>query len=57
MHDPAISVVNSSGEVVFAEAAERHLQYKRAFASVADDPVFIERVLQEYCEPEARSSP
>jgi len=53
MHDPAISVVNSSGEVVFAEAAERHLQYKRAFASVADDPVFIERVLQEYCEPEA----
>jgi hypothetical protein len=28
MHDPAISVVNSSGEVVFAEAAERHLQYK-----------------------------
>jgi carbamoyltransferase len=53
MHDAAICVVNSSGEVVFAEAAERHLQSKRAFASAADDPLFIERVLKEYCEPEA----
>jgi carbamoyltransferase len=53
LHDSAICVVNSSGDVVFAEAAERHLQSKRAFANVADDPVFIERVLQEYCERDA----
>jgi len=52
-HDPAIAVVDSAGRIVFAEAAERHLQYKRAFASVADDPVFVGRVLQKYIEPDA----
>jgi len=29
-HDPAMAIVGPDGEVLFAEAAERHLQYKRA---------------------------
>ena len=53
LHDPAIAVVDSEGRIVFAEAAERHLQYKRAFASIADDPVFVGRVLRDYTEPDA----
>lgn len=53
MHDSAVAVVDSAGRIVFAESAERHLQYKRAWASIADDPVFVGRVLQEYIEPDA----
>jgi carbamoyltransferase len=29
-HDPALAIVNSAGEVLFAEASERYLQNKRA---------------------------
>ncbi|MGA1474507.1 MAG: hypothetical protein ACO4AI_04930 [Prochlorothrix sp.] len=28
-HDPALAIVNSQGEITFAEAAERYLQTKR----------------------------
>ena len=30
LHDPSIAIVNSKGEVVFAEATERYVQNKRA---------------------------
>jgi predicted NodU family carbamoyl transferase len=33
-HDPALALVNSDGEVIFAEAAERCLKYKRAYGLV-----------------------
>ena len=29
-HDPAIAIIGPDGEVLFAEATERYLQYKRA---------------------------
>jgi carbamoyltransferase len=49
-HDPAISIVNSKGEVVFAEDLERYLQYKRAQQCVADNLYYIRKVINEYCE-------
>ncbi|HEX8906219.1 MAG TPA: carbamoyltransferase C-terminal domain-containing protein [Longimicrobiaceae bacterium] len=53
LHDPAVAVVNSAGEVVFAEGTERHLQSKRALNHVADPAFFIEDVVDRYCEPGA----
>jgi carbamoyltransferase len=53
-HDPAIAVVNSSGEVLFAEASERCLQNKRAICCAADIRETVRKVLTEYCDPQAR---
>ena len=52
-HDPAICIVNSRGEVVFAEAAERYLQDKRAMNCAPDHPTRIASLLEEYIEPGA----
>jgi carbamoyltransferase len=52
-HDPAIAVVNSDGEVLFAEASERPLQQKRAFCSAADLREVVRRILKDYCDPHA----
>lgn len=52
-HDPALAIVNSEGEVVFAEAAERHLQNKRAFNSPPDDIGRTRRLVEAYCRDEA----
>ncbi len=52
-HDPAIAVVNSSGQLVFAEAAERHFQTKRAFNCPPDTYVYINKIIESYCEPDA----
>jgi carbamoyltransferase len=49
-HDPAISIVNSSGEVVFAEDLERYLQNKRALQCVVDNLFYIRKLINEYCE-------
>ncbi|CAD5250758.1 Carbamoyltransferase [Bosea sp. 62] len=47
-HDPAIAIVNPSGEVLFAEAAERYLQYKRAPNCEPDTAVRMESLLKRY---------
>jgi len=52
-HDPAMAVVNSSGQIVFAEATERHLQSKRAQNCPPDNPTYVSQVLQRHCEPGA----
>src|SRR6185436_14885198 len=52
-HDPALAVVNSSGEVLFAEASERYLQNKRAICCAADVRQTVRRVITEYCDPKA----
>lgn len=52
-HDSAIAVVNSSGEVVFAEATERWLQNKRAIQASPDIPVRTGKLIDQYCEPDA----
>ncbi len=53
-HDPAIAIVSDDGELLFAEAAERNLQYKRGLNMVADPVPFISRLMQEYIAPDAR---
>ena len=50
-HDPAVAVVNSSGEVVFAEASERYLQDKRAQGCAADVRETVRRIIRDYCDP------
>jgi carbamoyltransferase len=50
-HDPAIAVVNSEGNVLFAEATERPLQQKRAFSAAADLREVVRRVLKDHCQP------
>jgi predicted NodU family carbamoyl transferase len=34
-HDPGIALVNSDGDILFAESAERSLPYKRAYGLAA----------------------
>jgi carbamoyltransferase len=52
-HDPAMAVVNSDGDVVYAEASERLLQHKRAMGLTADLRETVRRVIKEYCHPKA----
>jgi carbamoyltransferase len=52
-HDPAVAIVNSLGEVVFAEGSERYLQNKRALGAPPDDIVYIDQLLKRYCQPDA----
>lgn len=48
-HDPAIAIVDDTGAVAFAEAAERHLQYKRAPNCDADAFERLPHWLREHC--------
>ena len=52
-HDPAIAVVDSAGEVVFAEASERVVQDKRAIGCAADLRETVGRIVAEHCDPRA----
>ncbi|MBF0441154.1 MAG: carbamoyltransferase [Oligoflexales bacterium] len=49
-HDPAIAIMNSRGEVVFAEAAERYQQNKRGWNCLPEDLIRIKSLLKNYCE-------
>lgn len=50
-HDPAIAIVDSVGQIVFAEASERYLQDKRAWFGCPASPLWLERILADYTEP------
>lgn len=52
-HDPAIAIINSKGELVFAEATERYLQNKRAWNCVPDDLIRCKQLVRQYCEEDA----
>jgi carbamoyltransferase len=52
-HDSAIAIVNDHGEVVFAEATERYLQYKRAIGMPSDLFKRTADLVREYCDPDA----
>jgi carbamoyltransferase len=56
-HDSALAVVNSQGEVVFAEATERYLQYKRAINVRPDLCMRTMSVVRKHCEPGAELVP
>lgn len=49
-HDPSISIINGKGEVIFAEGTERHLQFKRALGCPADPVIWIDTILEKYCD-------
>lgn len=48
-HDPAIAIMNSRGEILFAEATERYLQSKRALNSPPDQLLQLPALLRQYC--------
>ncbi len=52
-HDPAIAIVDESGEVLFAEATERCLQYKRGLNCPPDPLSHILDWLDSHCDPSA----
>jgi carbamoyltransferase len=52
-HDNALAIVDSHGEVVFAEATERVLQSKRSLCMTPDLVHHAGEIIQEFCEPGA----
>ncbi len=52
-HDPALAIVGPDGKVIYAEAAERYRQDKRAFNAEPDHLFQIADLIQRYCEPDA----
>ena len=48
-HDSALAIVDSRGELVFAEATERPLQNKRALCISPDLVHHTGEVIQQYC--------
>jgi carbamoyltransferase len=51
-HDPAVAVIDSSGELLFAEASERYLQDKRAPGAAADVRHTVSRIIEDYGVPD-----
>ncbi|MEY2699581.1 MAG: hypothetical protein RIQ52_336 [Pseudomonadota bacterium] len=49
-HDPALAIVDDDGSVLFAEATERFLQYKRALNSEPDNLYLLPDLLKRYCQ-------
>lgn len=52
-HDPALAIVAPDGAVLFAEATERHLQYKRAINCEPDTMPRMAGLLREHLPPDA----
>jgi carbamoyltransferase len=52
-HDSAVAIVDSHGEVVFAESTERPLQSKRALCIAPDLVHHAGEIVRRYCEPGA----
>lgn len=48
-HDPALAIVDQDGRVLFAEATERYLQYKRALNCEPDNLYRLPEWLASYC--------
>lgn len=53
MHDPALAIVDPDGRAVFAEAAERRLQDKRAYNCPPDGMVDVVRQVHACCPDDA----
>ncbi len=51
-HDPALALIDEQGQILFAEATERYLQYKRALNCEPDNPFQLPELLLAHC-PEA----
>ncbi|QSA95616.1 carbamoyltransferase C-terminal domain-containing protein [Methylococcus sp. EFPC2] len=53
-HDPALAIVDEAGDVVFAEGAERYLQFKRAINCEPDTLSRLPELLRRYCPDAGR---
>jgi carbamoyltransferase len=53
-HDSALAIVDSRGQVVFAEATERSLQSKRALCISPDLVHHTGDIIRQFCEPGAQ---
>lgn len=53
-HDPALAIVDESGEPLFAEAAERHLQSKRGLNGDPDPLSRLPGLLAQFCPDASR---
>jgi carbamoyltransferase len=52
-HDPALAILDDSGNVLFAESTERYLQNKRAYNAPPDDLLRLPALLREHCAADA----
>jgi carbamoyltransferase len=52
-HDPAIAILDPGGAVIFAEATERHLQYKRAPNCEADPAPRMDELIKRHIPRDA----
>ncbi|MEY4194585.1 MAG: hypothetical protein RLZZ226_953 [Pseudomonadota bacterium] len=48
-HDPALALLDEAGNVLFAEATERFLQYKRALDAPPDNLYLLPQLLRRHC--------
>jgi carbamoyltransferase len=48
-HDPALAILDPAGKVLYAEATERYLQYKRALNCEPDNLYLLPRLLRDCC--------
>ena len=48
-HDPAISILDEDGKILFAEATERSIQSKRASGIVCDEITNTINLIKKYC--------
>jgi carbamoyltransferase len=53
VHDPAIAILGPDGEVLFAEASERYLQFKRAPGCEPDLVTRMTELTREWLHPDA----
>lgn len=53
-HDPALAILDENGEVRFAEATERYLQYKRALNCEPDNLYQLPALLMTHCAGASR---
>jgi len=51
-HDPAIAILDENGKVLFAEAAERFLQYKRAAFCDPAPVLYLPEILKNHVSPD-----
>lgn len=49
-HDSALAIVDETGEILFAEATERYLQYKRALNCEPDSLLKIADLIRTHCD-------
>lgn len=52
-HDSALAILDEDGQQLFAEATERHLQFKRALNCIPDN-FGIGTTLKRYCQPNSQ---